>query len=94
MFDADQFWQIEEYNATALREAELAKLSTVPGQMLTTGEVAELAGIKPASVRRLRVRGTFPKPDGYFGPTPWWRPATIMAWQETRRPGGRPKKSG
>lgn len=91
MFSADLFFQVEEYNATAMREAELAKLSHVSRQ-LTTREVADLVGVKVATVRQYITRGTFPKPDGYFGPTPWWTPETVTAWIENRRGPGRPTK--
>lgn len=60
-------------------------------QQLTTEEVAALAGIRPASVRRYRFRGTFPQPDGYVGRTPWWSRTTVKAWLAARPPPGRPK---
>lgn len=58
---------------------------------LTTEEVAALAGIRPASVRRYRARGTFPDPDGYVGRTPWWRRRTVERWQAARAHPGRPR---
>ena len=61
--------------------------------MLSTREVAELVGVKPASIRRYRVRGTFPEPDGYVGVTPWWYRSTVEAWLAKRPPVGRPPKS-
>jgi hypothetical protein len=53
--------------------------------------VAALAGIAPASVRRYRLRGTFPEPDGYVGRTPWWRRRTILGWLAIRPEPGRPR---
>ena len=61
-------------------------------EILSTAEVARLAGITPASLRTFRSRGTFPTPDGYLGSTPWWTPETVAAWLETRRRPGRPKQ--
>lgn len=61
---------------------------------LTTADVAKLAGITPASVRRYRVRGVLPEPDGMLGSTPWWYRHTITAWLEVRRQPGRPKGGG
>lgn len=57
---------------------------------LTTDDVAALAGVLPASVRRYRLRGTFPRPDGYVGRTPWWRRRTVERWLATRPGPGRP----
>jgi predicted DNA-binding transcriptional regulator AlpA len=63
----------------------------VTPDQLTITEVAALAGIAPASVRRYRLRDTFPEPDGYVGRTPWWRRSTIEAWLVARRGPGHPK---
>ena len=58
--------------------------------MLTTAEVAKLAGITPASLRRYLVRGTAPAPDGHLGRTPWWHQASVDAWLASRTAPGRP----
>lgn len=61
----------------------------------TMVEVAAHLGVTYDSVRRYRARDeNFPPPDGKLGRTPWWRPDTIKAWQESR-PGrtGRPRKA-
>lgn len=58
---------------------------------LTTEQVAVLAGISPASVRRYRLRGRFPVPDGYVGRTPWWYRRTVERWVASRPGPGRPK---
>jgi hypothetical protein len=57
---------------------------------LDTSAVAELAGVKPASIHRQRLRGTVPEPDGYLGRTPWWYRRTIERWLATRPPAHRP----
>jgi predicted DNA-binding transcriptional regulator AlpA len=64
----------------------------VTADQLTTDQVAALAGISPASVRRYRLRGAIPEPDGYLGRTPWWRQETIAAWLAERSKPGRPRK--
>lgn len=66
-------------------------LDAVTADQLTTGEVAALVGIRPDSVRRYRLRGVFPDPDGYVGRTPWWRRPTVEAWLASRQGPGRPK---
>ena len=62
-----------------------------PDDRLITAEVAELAGITTASVRRYRQRGAIPEPDGMLGRTPWWRRDTIERWIATRPGPGRPR---
>ena len=59
---------------------------------LTTDDVAALAGLSSASVRRYRLRGTVPPPDGYLGRTPWWWLTTIDDWLAVKPKRGRPKK--
>jgi ParB family chromosome partitioning protein len=86
MFSPDAFWSVEEY-VTHGDQAD--KLSTMNPQ-LTTGEVAEMVGVKPASIRQYLARGVFPPPDGHLGATPWWKPETVAAWQTSRRGPGRP----
>lgn len=63
---------------------------SMTADQLTTAEVAELAGISPASVHRYRLRGAVPEPDGYVGRTPWWKRETIDEWLATRPKPGRP----
>lgn len=61
--------------------------------MLTTDQVAELAGITPASLRVYVQRGSAPKPDGYLGRTPWWKRETVDEWLANRPRRGRPAGS-
>lgn len=51
---------------------------------LTTADVAQLAGITPASFARQRLRGVVPEPDGYVGRTPWWSRETVERWLAER----------
>lgn len=44
-------------------------------------EVARYLGIGASTVRAYAARGQMPVPDGRLGRTPWWRPATIVAWR-------------
>ena len=39
-------------------------------RQLTTTEVAQFAVLAVGSIRRYRIRGTSPEPDGYLGSTP------------------------
>jgi hypothetical protein len=59
--------------------------------LLTTDQVAELAGITAASVRTYLWRGTISEPDIYLGRTPYWHRATITRWLATRPSVGRSK---
>lgn len=91
MFDADAFWSVEEY-VVAGQAAAARKVSGMCGQILSTRQVAEILDLQPASINKLVKRGTFPQPDGRLEATPWWHAETIEAWQQTRRPKGRPRK--
>lgn len=51
---------------------------------LTNADAAALAGVAPSTWRDYVARGYAPAPDGRLGRTPWWRPATITTWLETR----------
>lgn len=53
--------------------------------LLTTSDVARLAGITPASVRRYNHRGSMPKPDAHLGRTPVWTVQTITEWLDRRQ---------
>ena len=64
----------------------------MPDGQLTTNEVAVLVGVKPASIRRYVARGSFPRPDGHFGPLAWWTPETVGLWMANRPKRGRPPK--
>ena len=59
--------------------------------MLSTADVAVLAGVKPETVRQYIARGVFPPPDGYFSTSPWWYRETVDVWLQGRRLPGRPK---
>jgi predicted DNA-binding transcriptional regulator AlpA len=66
------------------------------GDLVDTGEVADLLGIAPESVTRYRARGGFPEPLRHFGGSPVWTRAQIAAFIESRpgrgAGGGRPRK--
>ena len=49
---------------------------------LSRSEVAELIGVKSATLSRFKL----PEPDAYIGPIQGWLPETIDAWS-TDRPG-------
>lgn len=58
----------------------------------TTADLANLLGVKPATIRRYRAGSRyaehpFPAPDGYLGIAPYWtagRDAEILEWAATR----------
>lgn len=52
---------------------------------LLTKEVAAVAGLRVDTIRKYRVRGTFPPPDGHEFGHPWWRRETIELWLKQRR---------
>lgn len=65
--------------------------------LLDSSAVAELIGVKPATIRTYRHRGDMPPPDRTIGRTPVWLRDTIDRWL-AERPGqgvggGRPRKS-
>lgn len=68
-----------------------------PDDLLDTGDVAALVGVKPATIRQYAHRGDMPKPDRIIGRSPAWRRSTIQRWLDTRpgqgAGGGRPPKS-
>ena len=59
--------------------------------LLTTDDVARLAGVKPSSIRRYRTRDSIPEPDRYVGRTPVWRRETVEQWLRDRPKPGRPR---
>lgn len=60
-----------------------------PNDLLTTDQVAELAGVKPMSIHQYRQRGAIPEPDQYVGRTPVWKRRTIDKWLAERPPNTR-----
>jgi hypothetical protein len=60
-------------------------------------QIADYLGVKLRTVWTYRTRATLPAEDRKFGNSPAWRPATIITWNTTGRPGqgaggGRPRK--
>lgn len=53
---------------------------------LLINDVAALAGIQPASLRRAKSRGTVPVPDGVLLGRPWWYRSTVEDWLANRKP--------
>jgi predicted DNA-binding transcriptional regulator AlpA len=58
---------------------------------LTTDDVAALAQIATATVRRYVWRGVLPEPVRKGGILLWWK-GDIETWLAERRPPGRPKR--
>jgi len=57
------------------------------GDLLTVGECATLAGIKPATWRAYVARGQAPKPAQHISRTPLWDRAEVQAWASSRKRG-------
>lgn len=66
---------------------------TKTAKMLTTAEVAKLAGVKVQTIRCYRCRGTFIEPFAYIGSTPVWRLSDVRRWIANKPGIGRPKGS-
>ncbi len=61
-------------------------------KLITTEQVARMAGVKTQTIRCYRCRpGAMPEPT-YIGSTPVWRVSEIRQWLRTRRAPGRPPK--
>ena len=52
--------------------------------MLDNTEAASLAGVRPATWRKMVSDGQAPAPDGRIGASPWWHESTITAWLADR----------
>jgi predicted DNA-binding transcriptional regulator AlpA len=61
-------------------------------KLITTKEVAKLAGVRVQTIRCYRCRGTIPEPSSYVGSTPVWRLSDIQKWIRERPGPGRPTK--
>jgi predicted DNA-binding transcriptional regulator AlpA len=65
-------------------------------ELLDVAQIADIVGVKPATIRQYAHRGDMPKPDRRFGRSPAWRRSTIARWLEDRpgqgAGGGRPRK--
>lgn len=63
-------------------------------ELIDVTEVAELAGVAPATIHRYKHLGQLPEPTRYAGRSPMWRRKDIERWLASR-PGqgakGRPK---
>lgn len=58
--------------------------------MLSTKEVAALAGCSPSNIRKRRLAGVMPAPVARLGQTWMFDEAAIRKWLETRPGRGRP----
>lgn len=56
------------------------KTCKMPAHYLSRAEVADLIGVKPATLDRYRL----PDPDATIGTTRGWRKSTIVKWHEAR----------
>jgi predicted DNA-binding transcriptional regulator AlpA len=61
-------------------------------RQLTISDVAEMVGVKVATIRAHRARSTMPEPSGYLGDKPFWSEAVIAKWMADRPRQGRPVK--
>ncbi len=65
---------------------------TKTAKLLTTAQVAKMAGVKTQTIRCYRCRGTMPEPSDYVGVTPVWRLSDIQKWIREKPGVGRPQK--
>ncbi len=72
-------------------EAEQVRVRTVDPDVWFGRDVAIHTGLSYESVRTYRRLGKMPEPDGMVGNRPWWRPATIRAWDRPATT-GRPRR--
>lgn len=56
-----------------------------PHLLVSTGELAGLAGVKAGSVRQFVSRGAVPPPMGRVGVAPWWSRPVVDRWLEVGR---------
>lgn len=54
-------------------------------ELLDTAGVADLLGVKPATVRTYLMRGSIPEPDYRLSGRPIWLGATMRRWVSERR---------
>lgn len=73
-------------------EAEAARTRVPDPDVWFGRDVAIHTGLSYESVRTYRKVGRMPQPDGMDGNRPWWRPATIRAWDRPAST-GRPRRS-
>ena len=52
--------------------------------VLTIGDVAELAGVSPATITAYRRRGGFPEPQAVLARTPVWSRPVVEHWLASR----------
>ena len=72
-------------------EADRARVRALDPDVWFGRDVAIHTGLSYESVRTYRKLGKMPAPDGVEGNRPWWRPATIRAWDQPATT-GRPRR--
>lgn len=79
--------------ASALHAAVERWLMDGEDELVSTGTIARLAGVQPATVQAWTERHqTFPAPERTFGATRVWRWTAVADWLAQPRPSGRPRK--
>jgi predicted DNA-binding transcriptional regulator AlpA len=75
-----------ETRKRAPRAKQSLTVSTNPDALLTIETVAELTGYKPDTVRKLVLKGGFPKPFHLGGSkhSKRWRAEVVNAWMRER----------
>ncbi len=64
----------------------------VPNGQWSVKEVADFLDVQEVTVRAYSTRGQMPEPDGRLGNTPWWKPETIIRWNDERTDAARSKQ--
>lgn len=85
LFDADSFFQVEEYALTAVAEADAQRQLELGGpDPVGAKDIAQRLGVKAATVATWRYRGIMPNPDWTVAGAPVWNWPTIVQWHESR----------
>lgn len=72
-----------ETRKRAPRAKQNLAVSNNPDALLTVETVAELIGYKPDTVRKLVLKGSFPKPL-HLGRSVRWRAQVVNDWMRSR----------
>ena len=83
---ATQLYNRDQVNALISEAVEMAAEHSERGELIDTGEVAELFGVKVTTVHQWRRRGVMLGPARLFSGMPAWDRSAVLRWAvETKR---------